>query len=492
MKRILHSFRSRAFRAGTVSLLSATVILAIAVALNVLVSLLPAAYTRLDTSTNQLYALTDEAADLIASYDKEVEILYLVESGQENVYIEETLRRAVEINPNITLTKIDPVTHPEAVADYSGYSQNSFIVRGPSRERGVDYSEIFRTRYYYEGNEIDASAYQSYLAYYQYGMIDQPPTTEDSYDGQTMLVSALDYVTSDILPVVYTLTGHGETDLDSTLSGYLTDDNVEVRSLGLATEDAVPEDASALLILAPRYDLSENECSRLSEYIGRGGHVIVYTYYQVGVLDHLEALLGQYGMRSVPGIIVETDSTKYDQYPYYLYPNIESSEYTESISGRNVFAPFSHGILTTDEQPENVVVSPLLTTSDGAFAREVTDGDTRPLEKTDGDVDGPFMVGAEAVCTEGDISGRLTWYSSPHLALTGADYNGAVADLFLSCVESGFSEGGSVALATKPITASYLTLTSAERGMWGVLLVALIPLGVLLLGLFIWNKRRKQ
>ena len=56
---------------------------------------------------------------------------------------------------------------------------------------------------------------------------------------------------------MYTLEGHGEQDLDSTVKEDIEKANMEIKSLNLLTEGSVPEDASCLLIDAPTTDISE-------------------------------------------------------------------------------------------------------------------------------------------------------------------------------------------------------------------------------------------
>jgi hypothetical protein len=111
-------------------------VIAVAVVLNIIVSLVPGTYTKLDTTQDKLYALSDDAKELISGYDTDIEIIYIVEEDNVDSVVKELLERAAAINSHITLTQIDPVLHPELVTDYSSYNENSFVVKS-DKHKGV-------------------------------------------------------------------------------------------------------------------------------------------------------------------------------------------------------------------------------------------------------------------------------------------------------------------------------------------------------------------
>ncbi|MCI8332781.1 MAG: GldG family protein [Clostridiales bacterium] len=495
MNQFKASFTKRTFKAGAMSVTLIAVAVAVVIFINLLANALPTAFTKLDVTSNKLYKLSKEGEALISSFDEEITIRYLVSDASKDDYVDELLHRAAAANANIKLVTIDPVLHPEQVTNYTSLGQNSFVVASSKRERAVNYNDLYETKYFFEGQEISAETYSQYAAYYQYGVTQSAPQSERSFAGETVLASALAYVTTDQIPVVYALSGHGETGMDSKLSGYLSDDNVDVRTLQLATSDEVPADASAVLIIAPNSDLSETERDRLNAYIQAGGHVIVYTYYNYGVGDHLKDLLGAYGMETVEGLVMETDTTMYNGMKYSLYPRIMNHDFTKALSGKYLFAPIAHGIKETEAVPEHVTVEPLLETSDKSFARVGfgENDDVTSIEKTDADAAGPFLIGASAVYTpeEGE-AGRITWYATPYLTNTTYDDNGAISELFLATVESTCAIETSVSLATKKITAEQVVASTYDRVIWGLILVGAIPLSVMALGLCVWMKRRKK
>ena len=89
------------------------------------------------------------------------------------------------------------------------------------------------------------------------------------------------------------------------------------------------------------------------------------------------------------GIVMES-ANHYYQYPLYVIPNIEDSEITSDLVSEkaNILIPQTMSIEKTES--EDVVVTDLLTSSDGAYAKTVVDGKITSYEKESGDTDGPF------------------------------------------------------------------------------------------------------
>ena len=81
----------------------------------------------------------------------------------------------------------------------------------------------------------------------------------DGYDAEGQLTSAIQYVTMDSteLPVIYQVSGHGETALSGGFTEAIEKANITLSDLALLKEDAVPEDAAALIINGPTTDFSE-------------------------------------------------------------------------------------------------------------------------------------------------------------------------------------------------------------------------------------------
>ena len=154
------------------------------------------------------------------------------------------------------------------------------------RSKVVNYSSIYES-------SIDYNTYQS---------------TTTGFDGEGQIDSAISYVTSEDLPVLYTLDGHGEKDLDSTLQEDIQKANIDIKSLNLITEESVPDDAACLLINAPTSDISESEKDAIIDYLENGGKAMIFSDYTEESMDNFDAVLKNYGVERTEGIVIEGDS----------------------------------------------------------------------------------------------------------------------------------------------------------------------------------------
>lgn len=238
--------KTRSFRVGGYSLLAAAIVIAIAVFANILVGALPAKYTQFDTSSGELYTLSEQTELVLSKLEDEVTVYWIVQEGAEDSALETLLGRYEALSGELKVTKLDPDVQPALVQQYVSGTiyNNSLVVECGDRNTYISYSDIY---------EYD------YSDYYTTG------TYSVSFSAEGELTSAIDYVTNEDLPLLYTLTGHGEAALSTTFQTAVEKQNVETQELSLLTTEGVPEDADALLINSPTGDISEAERDAILE-----------------------------------------------------------------------------------------------------------------------------------------------------------------------------------------------------------------------------------
>lgn len=376
-----------ALRGGGYSLVVTAIVLAICVAVNVLVGLLPTSATRYDMSAAKLYSVTSSTKAVLSGLTDDVTIYWIVQAGQEDSVIENLLGKYESLSDHITVEVKNPDVYPTFSAQYTNetVANNSLVVECGDRSRYISYDDIYL-------QEVD---YTTYSASY-------------SFDGEGAITSAIDYVTREELPQLYRLTGHGEATLSEGFSDQLTKDNIEVTDFSLLTENGVPEAADCVLIYAPASDISDEEVTLLADYVTGGGKLLVLAGpTEDGTLTNLYSLLEKYGVTTVDGVVVESDSQHYTfGYPYILMPDMADSDVTASLinEGYNAVMPISQGLSVSSGASG---VTTLLTTSDTAFSKAAGYAMTT-VDKEDGDTNGPFALAAEIT----DGSGELIWFAS--------------------------------------------------------------------------------
>lgn len=472
--------RTRNFRVGGYSVLAAAIVIAIAVFANVLVSALPAKYTQFDTTSSQLFSLSEQTELLVSGLEDEVTVYWIVQNGAEDSTLSTLLDRYAALSKNLKVSKIDPDVQPTFVQQYVTGSiyNNSLVVECGERSTYVSYEDIY---------EYDYSNYYSTGSY------------DVGFAGESALTSAIDYVTNEDLPKLYTLTGHGESALSTNFQASVDKQNILTESLSLLTVEGVPEDADCLLINAPTSDVSESERDAILEYLQAGGKLVLITGpLQDGTeLTNLEAVMEYYGVTAEDGIVVEGSQSNYIfPSPVNLLPEYGSHEITSPLSsgGYYMCLPVAQGLSVSDTGRDGVSVTQLLTTSGEAFSK-LSGYNMTTYEKEEGDIDGPFAL-AVAVTETLDNGGEteLIWVSSAYLLddATNQGVSGGNEDFFLNCLNWLCGSESGISIHAKSISNEYLTITSGASSMLTALVVVIIPAAFLAFGIVVWYRRKKR
>ena len=233
-QRIKESMNGKYLKNGSYSVVISAIFIVIVIVINMIVGSLPSKYTEFDVSSQKLYSIGDETKAYLKKLDKDITIYQVVQSGSEDETLKRLLEKYAEESSHIKVETKDPVVNPKFTSQYTSddVSANSLIVVCGDRSKVVSYDTI----------------YQSSMDYNTYSY------TTTGFDGEGQIDSAISYVTSENLPILYTLDGHGEKELDSTLKEDIEKANIDIQSLNLLTEESVPDDAACLLINAPTTD----------------------------------------------------------------------------------------------------------------------------------------------------------------------------------------------------------------------------------------------
>ena len=464
-------------RNGSYSTLLIVIFVAIVVVINMIVGKLPSKYTQIDISDQQLYSIGDETKKVLNNLDKDVTIYQIAQSGSEDETISNLLQKYADESKHVKVELKDPVVSPKFVSEYTSdqVSSNSLIVACGDRNKVVNYNDMYEST-------MDYNTYS-----YQ--------TT--GFDGEGQITSAIAYVTTENLPVLYTLEGHGEKELDSTIKEDIEKANMEIKTLNLISEGSVPDDAACLLIDSPSSDISEDEKTTLLDYLENGGKAMVFSDYTESTLSNFAAVLENYGVKAADGIVFEGDNQHYGmQMPYYLLPTVNSTDASSETasSGYYIIMPYAQGIQKLDDVRDTVTVEDILTTSDSAYSKTNLQSET--LEKEDGDVEGPFALGVSIKEDVGDgKKTQIIYYSSSYIMdsqmnqLVSGGNEKLVTESLNSMVST--EETTTVSIPSKSLEVSYLTISDYDASFWKICTIGLIPGIFLVAGFVIWFKRRK-
>ena len=446
-----------------------------------------------------------------SSLTEDVTLYLLAEDGSEDATLNELLTRYADLSSHIKYEKKDPVLNPSFASSYTDedLASNSVIVVSDKRSKVIPYSDLYESSVNYQTYSMETTA----------------------FDGEGQVTSAIAYVTTEDLPILYTLTGHEENDLDSSMQSAIEKENIEVQELNLLTAGTVPEDASCLMINAPQKDFSDDETSAILTYLQNGGHAFLVSGYTTTEMPNYHSILEQYGVSIEKGVVLEGDNNHYvSGNPLYLVPEIQSCDATGSLSGSNsyVLMPIGQSIKTLDSKSDDITVTDMLSSTSSAYLKADPEN-MESLSKEENDESGPFTLAAaitEAIgsgsdseeetetetIVEGESSAsqveaeseteaaedaketRLVVLASSQFLTSNTDsaVSGGNTKLLTNALSWMCGQSSSISIPSKSMQLSYLTLTSANVNLWSIITIAVLPVLFLVTGGVIWLKRRKK
>ena len=451
---------------GIFSAVAVVVLIAAVIAVNIFVT--SKNYT-VDVTANKIYSLSKQTKKILKGLDKEAS----VNSSYAQVW--------KEYKKNSTKVKFvykDPDLYPNFTKKYTDSSEevanDSMIIKCGKKYR------------YVSANDYVSYSYGSDYSY-----------SADSLQLESLTTEAINYVVSDSTPVIYTLSGHSEQSFDSSVTSSFEGDNYSVKTLNLLTEQRVPDDCSILLINGAQKDITKDELKMIKKYMKNGGKMYVFLDAKVENLTNLYSLLKSYNVEPQKGVVVETDASKYTQYPIYLLPTIESSDATSAQYNSNIYilAPSAKGLKDITEKnakknssASDYTVTSLLSTSDGAYSKVNTDSAT--LNKEKNDISGPFNI---SVAVSDSTGGRMIVTGCTNMLLQDIDQavSGANTDFVLNGVNYLAEQKSKISIRAKSLKTENAVVPAFNQKATLIMTVFVIPLVILAIGIGIVIKRRK-
>lgn len=180
------------------------------------------------------------------------------------------------------------------------------------------------------------------------------PTEGGLYEGLSHLARPVDRI-------LYASTGAGEGDLErfdeggfSGLRAALETEGYELRPLPLAVIDRVPDDASALLVIAPERPLPKTGQAALRAYLASGGRLVAFVGDEAQ--PSFEAILAEQGLQPLEGWVIDPVSGAIEGDPAGLNPvafNYSAHPVTAGLdSNRMTFFRRSRAFALRKQRPD--------------------------------------------------------------------------------------------------------------------------------------------
>lgn len=494
------------------------VAIVLTVIVNLVVSGLPVTLTSIDCTYLKLYGITDATKTYLNELEEDVTIYVLNSESNKDAQLDQTLSLYESLSKHVTVEYVDPSIKPNFYTAYTetAPSTNSLIIVSSQRSKVVDYYDIYVYEY---GMDYTTYSYTSDLV---------------GYDAEGQITSGIEYVSmnSDELPVVYQVTGHNESELESSYTEVLEKANITLESLELFNEESVPENAAAIIINGPQTDFNEEDAQKVISYLQSGGKVILAANVEYPDLENFNSILEAYGVTLEDGIVAENDANYYyyNGGPYYLLPEVESTDYTSGVtSNAYVMMPLSFGISYEEKTREDeedsdseeaagteaeesteeaegaedveedtvgdITYTALLSTTDQSVSKtDVQHATTYSYE--DGDITGPFAVALAVEQAVGESTTQLVVLGSSYFFYDQINsiVSGQNATLFTNIVSAmvGESELSTSVIPAKELTLGNLTVSAFAGSFIGMLTTIFVPIALLAVGIVIWIVRRRK
>lgn len=409
---------------------------------------------RLDLSPERRFVLSEHARHILDALDQPVELVgFLRADDPRNHDIEDLLGRVQAASPHVATRLIDLNRNPALAREYGVDAFGSVVVESDGLRRDV------------------------------------------SNPSEQNLMAAIIQVTRPARRRVYFSGGYGErrvSDRDRQ-SGFtsanvaLINELYEVGETVLDSDTPVPDDAMALIIAAPRRDLSAGALRQVEAYLRRGGGVLVLLEPGRPV-PNLAALLRRHGIAVIDDVVL--DDTQRMFAGDYLTMLVPEHSHDHPVTAPLSAPPLMSGIralrlVASDTAERGVAV---LATAPESWETP----DVSVLERGGGpfvegrDTRGPITVGASVVVPgDGARPGRLLVYGDADFASNLLlDYLGN-RDLLLNSVN--WLSGEETMLGARPPTQLpgtnqlFISARQGEQIFW--LGTVVLPAVILIVGL---------
>jgi gliding motility-associatede transport system auxiliary component len=320
---------------------------------------------------------------------------------------------------------------------------------------------------------------------------------------------------------VYFLAGHGEKDPTNTeRGGYsaiidaLRQDNYQWEKLIIAQTNAIPENATVLILAGPKTDLIEGEAELIRQYLSvKHGKLLVLLdpaddFKKPAPLPRIEALVKDWGINATPSVVVDVSGlTKIATIPVAAppYPNHPITSRFQLIT----MFPVARAVIPAMGAPADRTAQSFIQTAARTWAEtnlaSLDPPDNLAPEPDKGDITGPVSIAAAvAVPAQVDPAQKKEGVEQrppeTRVAVIGdSDFigNGYLGiegnrDLFLNTVNWLAQQESLIAI--RPKEASDRRLTMTANHVMGVLWMSLliVPALVIGAGVFAWWRRRER
>jgi ABC-type uncharacterized transport system involved in gliding motility auxiliary subunit len=470
-REIAQMFAGRQARYGALSTVSILIVLGILSAVNYIGA---QQKKRWDLTENQAFSLSDQTRNVLAKLDAPLQVRVFAREA-DFLRFRDRLGEYEYLSSQITTEYIDPDRNPAAAQQYEVQSYGTIVVSYRDRTE--------RT------------------------------TMDTEQDITNTIIKA---VTGAQKKVLFTQ-GHGERDIASSdREGYsavaeaLKRENYAVESLALAQAGSIPEGTSVIVVSGPRTDFLEGEITAISDYLAKGGKLMLMLdppeRADAPPLANLIGLARAWGVEVNQDVVVDASGMgrlfgASEAVP--LAVNYPTHPITDRFSLMTMY-PFARSVTVMAPPPDGKIVQPVVETGEQSWAETNLKGlfASQPVEPDNADRRGPITVAASTTASVPAPEGQapdpdtprpetrvVVFGDSDFAATSYLDFQGN-RDLFMNSIGWLAQQENLISIRPKATSDRRITMTAAQQTNLIWLSLLLVPGFIFGAGFYSWWRRR--
>ncbi len=485
---IIYFTQERAFFCGVFSRkaarygLNAVFMSVIAFGILIFVNLIATKYdVKKDLTKNKLHTLSEESIKVLKGLPTEIKLKAFINPTQRGEF-DRIFEKYTYYTPRLKKEYIDVDKDPLIVQKYNIKQAGTVIVESDTRTSRVE-------------NLLGP----------------EDPKLEEKITNAIIQVSKGDK------KKIYFVSGHGEKLLSETgKEGYseikeqLESGRYKVEELILVEKGLVPDDASIIVLAAPRSDLFEPEVRALEAYLAKGGKCLVMA--EPISSPTLKSFLAKYGILFTPKkTVVELNPLQQLAGGNPLTPIVtnysKESEITRDAKQISLF-PIATPIEKAEKTAQEFKVTSLFSTSAKSFESELKDNQVTPNPNSDRK--GPLSL---AVSISGKVTVkagaekntenpkaedkkepefRMVVVGDSDFASNSGRRFGINSDLFQNMLSWLAHEEDLISIRPRPANTSEFEITETRMRVINLASIVFAPLLMFGTGTVVWARRRRR
>jgi ABC-2 type transport system permease protein len=476
-------FRRRSFKYGSAATIFTIAFIVVIILVNIGLTWVSNKYPiSIDLTTKQTYKISSQTVKFVKGVKPKIEIDVMSTKtsimGTTLAPVVKILDQYPQYNSNITVNYIDLTQNPSFAANFKeSLSDYDVIVRSGSRYKYISVNDLVTTN-------TDSSTGQ---------------TSITGFTAEQQLDTGILYVTTSNLPTVTFTTGHSEAD-SSAMQSLLESNNYQVETKNISS-DGIDNNAKVLAIVYPKTDFTSEEIKKIDDFLNNGGNegknLMVFFDPSQTVLPNLEAYLKDWGLGVGSGVVYDTQNS-YGTNPFYLVNGA-----TDSTTLANLPSNMTGEI--ADSRPVNLLFT---TKNDCTTSSLVSSMDTAQLWNPPAGVASATFkvsssdpVSAYTLMARSDknlVTNNVSVDSNIIVSGSTDAFNTSLlqepslnnADIVLDTINKITNFKSPINIEAKTSDSTTLNIPASQQHLIDILFMAIVPLVVLILGLFVWLRRR--